>query len=191
VKPRVGLIWDQPLVFGRFLEDCGVITVPVTPHLLAAPFFRGQYNVIIVPTGFANPAYSQILPALRAVSPRIKRFVESGGNLLVYGAADPRSSVYDWLPFQLSYHYEPVNCHLEVDTSHPCAAIIRDYDPDHIEFDGYFPTFEGVEIATANGKAVLVEKVIGKGTILVTTIHEYPSRCFISSFCLTAGETFF
>jgi hypothetical protein len=191
VKPRAGLVWDQPLVFGRFLEDCGIITVQVTPQLLAAPFFRGQYNVLIVPTGFANPAYSRLLPALRASSERIKSFVERGGNLLVYGAADSRSSTYDWLPFPVSYCYSPVNGPVDVDPSSPHSAIIRDYDPRHIECDGYFPSFEGKAIATAAGQVVLLEKTAGKGTILVTTIHEYPSRCFIAGFCMEATETLF
>ena len=191
MKPRVGLIWDQNLVFGRFLEECGVIHVPVTPHLLAAPFFRGQYSVLIVPTGFANPSYSRLLPALRASSSRIKRFLESGGNLLVYGAAAPGNNAYDWLPFRISYCYEPVNGKVDIDSSSPWSAIISDYEPDHIECDGFFPETDGTIIGTVGGNPVLVEKTIGKGTIIVTSIHEYPSRCFIAGFCMTAGETFF
>lgn len=191
MKPRVGLIWDENLVFGRFLEECGVVAVPVTPHLLAAPFFRGQYSVFIVPTGFANPAYSRLMPALRASSARIKRFVEAGGNLLVYGAADQRDNVYDWLPFRISYRYEPVNGKIDIDSSSPWAVIVSDYEPDHIEYDGFFPETDGAVIGRMNGKAVMVEKIIGKGTILVTTIHEYPSRCFIAGFSVKAGETFF
>jgi hypothetical protein len=191
LKPRVGLVWDENLVFGRFLEECGVITVPVTPHLLAAPFFKGQYSVLIVPTGFANPSYSRLLPALRASSGRIRRFVEAGGNLLVYGAADHREHVYDWLPFSISYRYEPVNGMIAIDPSSPWSAIVSDYEPDHIECDGYFPTTDGAVIGTMGGNAVMVEKTVGKGTILVTTIHEYPSRCFIAGFSAAAGETFF
>jgi hypothetical protein len=191
LRPRVGLVWDENLVFGRFLEECGVITVPVTPHLLAAPFFRGQYSVLIVPTGFANPSYSRLLPALRASSTRIRRFVEAGGNLLVYGAADHREDVYDWLPFRISYRYEPVNGTIAIDPSSRWAAIVSDYEPTHIECDGYFQETDGVVIGTMGGNPVMVEKIIGKGTILVTTIHEYPSRCFIAGFSAAAGETFF
>ncbi len=57
--------------------------------------------------------------------------------------------------------------------------------------DGFFPETDGAVIGRMNGKAVMVEKIIGKGTILVTTIHEYPSRCFIAGFSVKAGETFF
>ena len=54
-----------------------------------------------------------------------------------------------------------------------------------------FSGTDGAIIGRMNGKAVMVEKIIGKGTILVTTIHEYPSRCFIAGFSVKAGETFF
>lgn len=191
MKPRVGLVWDQPLVFCRFLEECGVTSIPVTPHLLAAPFFRGQYSVLIVPTGFANPAYSQVLPALKASSGRIRRFVENGGTLVVYGAADPAPDRYGWLPFNVVYQYEPGNNRIELEPGHFLSTIISDYDPDHIEYDGFFPSFEGTKVGTINGNTVLVEKILGKGMTVVTSIHEYPSKSFIASLCMKAGETFF
>jgi hypothetical protein len=191
LKPRFGLVWDQPLVFGRFLEDCDVTSIPVTPHLLAAPFFRGQYHVLIIPTGFANPAYSKVLPALKACSDRICRFVENGGTLVVYGAADPQPDRYSWLPFRVVYHYEPGNGRIEVEPGNPFSSIISDYDPDHIEYDGFFSSFECNNIGTIDGKAVLLEKNLGKGVIIVTSIHEYPSRSFINGLCMKAGETFF
>ncbi len=191
MKPRVGLVWDQPLVFGRFLEECGVTSIPVTPQLLAAPFFRGQYNVLIIPTGFANPAYSQVLPALRASSGRIRRFVENGGCLVVYGAADPGPDRYNWLPFQATYRYEPGNGRIEMDPGNMLSSITRDYHPDHIEYDGFFSSFEGNAVGTIDGNTVLFEKSLGTGVIVVTSIHEYPSRSFVTALCMKAGETFF
>ncbi len=191
MKPRFGLVWDQPLVFGRFLEECGVTSIPVTPHLLAAPFFRGQYRVLIIPTGFANPAYSQVLPALKASSGRIRRFVENGGILVVYGAAAPLPDRYSWLPFRVVYQYDPGNGRIEIVPGHPLSLITSDYDPDHIEYDGFFSSFEGDNVGTIDGKTVLLEKNLGKGVIVVTSIHEYPSRSFVTSLCMKAGETFF
>ena len=191
MKPRVGLVWDQPLVFGRFLEECGVTSIPVTPHLLAAPFFRGQYSVLIIPTGFANPAYSQVLPALKASSGRIRRFVENGGILVVYGAADPLPGRYSWLPFRVEYQYEPGNGRIEIEPGSRLSSIISDYDPDHIEYDGFFTSPEGNIVGTIEGKPVLLEKNLGKGIIVVTSIHEYPSRSFVTCLSMTAGETFF
>jgi hypothetical protein len=191
LKHSVGLVWDKPLVFGRFLEDCGVTAIPVTPYLLSAPFFRGQYSVLIIPTGFANPAYCRVLPALKATSGRIRRFVENGGTLLVYGAADPRPDSYDWLPFSVVYQYQPGNGPVEIDPELSLSSIISDYDKDHIEYDGFFPTSGGNNIGIADGNTVLIEKTLGKGVIVVTSIHEYPSRSFVSSLCMKAGETFF
>jgi len=191
LKPRVGLVWDQPLVFGRFLEECGVASIPVTPHLLAAPFFKGQYSVLIIPTGFANPSYSQVLPALKASSGRIRRFVENGGILVVYGAADPLPGRYSWLPFSVDYQYAPGNGRIEIEPGNPLSSIICDYDPDHIEYDGFFSAFEGNIVGTIEGKPVLLEKTIGKGVIVLTSIHEYPSKSFVTSLSMKAGETFF
>jgi hypothetical protein len=166
-------------------------SIPVTPHLLAAPFFRGQYSVLIIPTGFANPAYSQVLPALKASSGRIRRFVENGGTLVVYGAADPFPDRYSWLPFSVVYRYDPGNSRIEIEPDHPLSSIISDYDPDHIEYDGFFPSFEGNTVGTIDGKTVLLEKTLGKGVIVVTSIHEYPSKSFVTSICMKSGETFF
>ena len=95
---RAGFVWATPLHFNRFIEDCGIISELITPHMLSAPFYRPTLNCLIVPTGFANPAYSNLLPALRASSPRIRRFVENGGSLLVFGAATDKPDAYDWLP---------------------------------------------------------------------------------------------
>jgi hypothetical protein len=191
LKPHIGLVWDQPLVFCRFLEECDVTSVPVTPHLLAAPFFRGQYSVLIIPTGFANPAYSNVLPSLKVCSGRIRRFVENGGILVVYGAADPHPDRYSWLPFNVIYQYEPGNGRIGIEPGHPLASIVSDYDPDHIEYDGFFSSFEGSGVGTIEGKTVLLEKTLGNGVIIVTSIHEYPSRSFIKGLCMKAGETFF
>ena len=69
---RAGFVWATPQHFNRFIEECGITCEPVTPHMLAAPFYRPTLNCLIIPTGFANPAYSNLLPALRASSPRIR-----------------------------------------------------------------------------------------------------------------------
>ena len=86
----MGLLWDSPLMFSRLIEDCGACCEMVNPYMLASPFWRGRFTALIVPTGFANPAYSNLLPALRASSGRIRRFIKSGGRLLAFGAGCPR-----------------------------------------------------------------------------------------------------
>lgn len=105
---RAGFVWATSQHFNRYIEECGVSCELVTPHMLAAPFYRPVLSCLIIPTGFGNPAYSNLLPALRASSPRIRRFVETGGSLLVFGAAAEKPDAYDWLPFGIVYRHD---CH--------------------------------------------------------------------------------
>ena len=180
---RAGFVWATSQHFNRFIEECGVGCELVTPHMLAAPFYRPSFNCLIIPTGFGNPAYSNLLPALRASSPRIRRFVENGGSLLVYGAAADKPEAYDWLPFRITYrqdvHPRAISC-----VPGSCAGpLISDYDPAAIECDGVFPEHEGEVAGTSGSSAVIVEKRVGSGRVVVTSVHEYPSRAFLKTFC--------
>jgi hypothetical protein len=188
---RAGFVWDSPQYFSRLIEDCGITCEIVTPHMLAAPFFRGSFNCLIVPTGFGNPRYSNLLPALRASSSRIEKFVEHGGNLLVFGAADNRADAYDWLPFQVIYRHD---CHprkITFSGESIAATIVDEYDPTNIECDGAFPVHEGTCIGSAESSDVIIEHSCGKGRIVVTSVHEFPSRNFLKKFCCDAEQTTF
>jgi glutamine amidotransferase-like uncharacterized protein len=159
--------------------------------MLAAPFYRTTLNCLIVPTGFANPAYSNLLPALRASSSRIARFVENGGNLLVYGAAIGNPDAYDWLPFMVRYTHD---CHprdIRCDPSSETRLIIEDYDASCIECDGIFPSFDAECTGLAGGSAVILEKQLGDGVVIITSIHEFPSRSFIQQFCRSGRQVLF
>ncbi len=68
---RAAFVWQTKQHFNRYIEDCGITCELVTPHMLAAPFYRGSFNCLIIPTGFANPAYSNLLPALRSAASRM------------------------------------------------------------------------------------------------------------------------
>jgi len=180
---RAGLVWSSQQHFNRFIEECGISCELVTPHMLAAPFYRGSFSCLIIPTGFANPAYSNLLPALRASSSRIRRFVENGGALLVFGAAADRPDAYDWLPFRVQYRHE---CHprqISIRAGSASGTLVEDYDPSAIECDGSFPLHEGVCAGNDAGEDLLLEKQVGKGIVVVTSIHEYPSRQFLKTFC--------
>ncbi len=184
-----GFVWQTKQHFNRYIEDCGISCELITPHMLAAPFYRGAFNCLIIPTGFANPAYSNLLPALRAAAPRIKKFVENGGNLLVFGAAADKPDSYDWLPFSVVYSHD---CHprrIECSPGSGTITIIDDYDPQCIECDGSFPLHEGLRVGIAELCDVIIEKKIGNGTIIVTSIHEYPSRGFLKNICCTAKKS--
>ena len=140
---RAGFVWETPQHFVRYIEDCGIPCELVTPYMLAAPFFRGSFSCLIIPTGFANPAYCRLLPALRASSDRIQKFVENGGNLLVFGAAIDRPDAYDWLPFPVTYRHEVFPGKITCGASELGAALVEDYDPTCIECDGSFPVARG------------------------------------------------
>lgn len=188
---RAGFVWETTQHFVRFIEDCGIPCELVTPYMLAAPFFRGSFTCLIIPTGFANPAYCRLLPALRASSERIEQFVENGGNLLVFGAAIDRADAYDWLPFPVTYQHEVFPRKITCGSSELGTALVEDYDPTCIECDGIFPAHEGSAAGIADGSTVIIEKTVGKGTVFVTSVHEYPSRAFIKKFCATGTQTLF
>jgi hypothetical protein len=192
MKKKAGLIWDSELLFNRFIEDCDVSCELVTPHMLAAPFYRGRFVTFLVPTGFGNRMFSNLLPALRASSERIEAFVENGGNLLVFGAMDVSPASYDWLPFPLTYVHEYFTTTVKVDPGHEQGGFIENPGDHTIDCDGYFTEYEGEPVATSeDGRVVMVCNEVGKGTIIATSFHEYPSRNFIRSFCTRERETLF
>ena len=188
---RAGFVWDTTQPFIRYIEECGVPCELVTPYMLAAPFFRGSFSCLIIPTGFANPAYCRLLPALRASSGRIRKFVENGGNLLVYGAAIDRPGVYDWLPFPIEYRHEFSSRAVSCSGPGLGGSLVEDYDPSCIECDGSFPTHGGMTAGISGDAPLIVEKTLGKGTVLATSIHEYPSRTFVKKFCCSGIQTLF
>ena len=179
-------------MFSRLIEDCGACCETINPHMLASPFWRGRFGALIVPTGFANPAYSNLLPALRAAEGRIRRFIENGGRLLVFGAGCNREDAYGWLPFPVTYSfgYGPRAVSFTEKSGH--NSLFAGYDLGAVECDGSFPSHGGETLAaSASGEALLIGKAIGGGIILVSSIHEYPSREFLKEFSCREGETLF
>jgi hypothetical protein len=188
---RAGFVWNTPLPFNRYIEECGIACELVTPHMLAAPFYRPMFNCLIIPTGFGNPVYSVLLPALRASSARIGRFVEKGGSLLVFGAAADKPDAYDWLPFRVVYRHD---CHprpVGFSAGSKTCSLIEDYDAAAIECDGTFPEHESEASGRSGEAAVVIEKRVGRGRIVVTSLHEYPSRRFLKDFCAEGSLTQF
>ena len=186
---RTGFFWDSDQIFTRLLRECTGSCELVTPQLLASPFYRGRFTAIVIPTGFGNPAYSRLLPALRASAGRVERYLEAGGRILVFGAADERPGSYDWLPFRLTYRHGYGPRRISFVPGSPWASLTEGYDTAAIECDGTFPEHEGTAIATTDaGEAVVVEKAVGKGLVLAAAVHEYPSRSFLASFSCGGDE---
>lgn len=182
---RTAVLWDREMTFNRLVEDAsGGPTDAVTPLMLSAPFFRGKYAGILIPTGFGNLSYSRLLPALRACSERIEEYLENGGRLLVFGAADASPARYDWLPVDVSYHFEFMEHDLTIDESSPWVSLFCGYDTANFASDGWFDKTDGRAIAVSKqtGKPVFVECSIGEGTLLLASTHEYPSAEFLKQF---------
>ncbi|UUX92950.1 hypothetical protein [Methanoplanus endosymbiosus] len=192
MKSKAGIAWECEGYIHRYLGDCGINCEAVTPQLMAAPFFRGNFIAVIIPTGFANPVYSGLLPALRASSERIRKFVQKGGNVMVFGAMTDKPKVYDWLPFELEYNYEYFSSGILVREDHQFSSVMDDFDITDLEMDGYFSGYGGNPLAeTRDGKAVMIAEKYGDGHYLVTSIHEFPSREFLKKFCSGDAEILF
>ncbi|PWR72940.1 hypothetical protein ACKUB1_06420 [Methanospirillum stamsii] len=187
---QVAFIWEGPLLFTKLFEDCGHSCELVTPQLLAAPFFRRKLHGVIIPAGFASPDHCRILTALRAISPRIERFINEGGTLLAFGAGWNHPQAYDWLPVPVTYQYGFAQELLGSNGRHPYARIIEDGD-ETVSIDGTLndvPNGEEHVILSAPQGPVLVQVPYGKGRIVITSLHEYPSRHFIRDLYTGGGE---
>jgi len=165
----------------------GLVRTSYTPNAGNA-VFRGSFCAIVVPTGFANPIYSRLLPALRASSSRIKKFLDNGGRLLAFGPGADRKDAYDWLPFRVFYTHKKQVGGIECVSSNACASLFAGYDLSAIECDGFFPDHDCEIIAKTEDGAVLIHCCTNSGEAVVTTIHEYPSEAFIRQFCSGASE---
>ncbi len=188
---RTGLLWETPVTFQRYVEDCGASCALVTPQLCAAPFFRGSFGALIIPTGFANPVYSKTLVALRASADRVRRYLERGGALVVFGAAIDRPDAYDWLPFRLVYRHQYGPCRVEPVRPALFESLFGGYDTAALECDGWFEEVDAEVIATAACRPVAVARSVGDGLVIATTVHEYPARSFLSALGADRRETLF
>jgi hypothetical protein len=96
--------------------------------------------------------------------------------LLVYGALT-ESHNYEWLPVNLEYiqRYGPVE--LSPHSQSDVSLLAGDTS---LECDGFFCSADGECILlNDSNEVVLVEIKYGKGMIIATTIHEFPTPEFI------------
>jgi hypothetical protein len=172
----VMLLWDTPILFEKLFKEHGYECLRVDGNSLGTPFLPAS-KCLMVPTGFANPAYTKVAKGIENKGDKIANFVKRGGVLVVFGACVPEYD-YDWLPFELSYVEEHMQSPLEVvDDSMPCI-IGEPQEP--VECDGYFSRADGeVILKDEQGRAVMVKKEFGEGLIIATTVHEFPSADFL------------
>ena len=178
---KIAVFWDNEMMFHKVVADAVGSVEAVSPLMLAASFYHSSYAGIIIPTGFGNTHYSRMLPALRASASRIKEYIEGGGKMLVFGAADSEPKRYDWLPVKVDYHYEFMEHAVTVDSSSPFSSLADGYDKEHLPCDGWFENADGKALITSqiNNYPVLSEWDIGDGILLLASIHEYPTVSFL------------
>lgn len=174
--PDIAIIGERTFLFDKLLAETGREYQFVKPEVLGSPFLP-RFRMVMIPTGFANPQYSRALLALRAAKSRIAEFLERGGVVTVFGPLVPEHD-YDWLPLPLRYVGDYRSADLVPRSDHPCTALPG---AKAAECDGYLVPGEGFVTALEDdrGRAVLVVGKFGRGKIIATTIHEFPSAEFL------------
>ncbi|RQD83151.1 hypothetical protein [Methanosalsum natronophilum] len=174
------MIWDSPILFEKLFQEHDMTCDRVNSSSINTPFLPACKGIII-PTGFANPAYSKVYSNIEKCADRLEKFVKNGGTLVVYG---PTINEYDycWLPYNFRYIQDHKSTLLGRDlTDDQFSKLIIEESDEHIECDGYFHKSDEFEecIYNNNDECILIAKKHGKGTIILTSIHEFPSPNFL------------
>lgn len=180
--PDIAIIGEETFLFDKLLAETGREYQFVKPEVLGSPFLP-RFRMVMIPTGFANPQYSRALLALRAARSRIADFLERGGVITVFAPLVPEHD-YEWLPLPLKYVGDSRRADLVPACDHPTTALVG---AKAAECDGYLVPGEGFVTALIDdrGRAVLVVGEVGRGKIVATTIHEFPSLEYL---CWAAEE---
>lgn len=174
----VMLLWDNPLLFEKLFEENGLKCQRILSTALGTPFLPAC-KCVIVPTGFANSAYTKILPGIERNGKAFEKFVSAGGVLVIFGAL-VKTYDHNWLPMQLTYTEKHGETHLHRLGEHGAQCIVADPEMT-VECDGYFSSTDGdVILNNDDGEAVMVVKEMGEGMIIATTVHEFPSPDFLT-----------
>lgn len=176
----VSFLSNRGNVFEATFKEYGFSCQQIMPLAFGSPFCQPS-KLLIIPSGFADPKYYKILPTLERNKDKIKEFIENGGIVLAFGAIVDDYE-YSWLPMTLKYHMWFKARHVNlVKHDSPAALLV---EPGERECDGYFTEHDGETIMTLDdGKPVLVYKKYGKGHIIASALHEYPSKRFIEWAC--------
>ncbi|AEH61561.1 conserved hypothetical protein [Methanosalsum zhilinae DSM 4017] len=172
------IIWDSPILFEKLFQEHGFTCTRVHSSALNTPYLP-PCRSIIIPTGFANPDYTKILPDIEKCSDKLKRFVEDGGMLVIYGPA-VESYEYKWLPFDIQYrqNHESTLLNVAGEDEHGAHSIVENTDIP-VECDGYFSGCHDPAICNDRGEPVMIIEKLGQGAVILTSIHEFPSASFL------------
>jgi hypothetical protein len=174
----IALIWDRPLLFEKLFVEYGIACERVSP-LQIGTAYSPKFKVAILPVGFGNPAYSTVAKSVRRLGTPLQQFLQKGGVLLVFS---PYVDNYDFawlgLPYKFKHLVRDTLLKITVRKQHPAADIIDVYEA---HTDGYLIGVEENDvILQSEDGPVLMVKTVDEGRVILTTIHEFPARRFIS-----------
>ncbi len=184
---EVMLIWDNPLLFEKLFKEHDIKCQRIVADSIGTPF-TPPCKCVVIPTGFANKEYTNILPGIERNAKSFENFVRKGGNLIIFSPVVPEYS-YRWLPMELEYKQKHQITKICKDEDHEAQCLV-DNKCSEVEFDGYFSKTEGKVVYSSNeGMPLMVVKELGEGKIIATTIHELPSGEFLKWITETAKKS--
>lgn len=173
----VMLLWETPLLFEKLFIEYGIKCQRVPAESIGTPFLP-PCRCLILPTGFANPAYTSTVKGVVRNKNKIDNFLQKGGTVVIFGPMVPEYG-YDWLPFELKYVQEQGYGTVQRVAGYEDICVI-DKHTTEVEYDGYFlDTDAKVVLRDENNRSLMIVKDVGKGKVIACSIHEFPSKDFL------------
>lgn len=186
------LVRDTPSFQETAFRAYGLSFAAVCPSQTGSPYLPPAY-LAILPPGFGDPEYSGLSdcfdPRRPGHKPPLVRFfrdfAKNGGTVLIFS---PMRDAFDLslLGFSeegLTGFYRRKDQYLPADPS-----VLKDAD---VMFcDGFFEIAAPAQTPAAPAESVvLIKKSVGKGQVIMTTIHEMPSKEFFTSLISESGKS--
>lgn len=173
----VMLLWETPLLFEKLFIEYGIKCQRVPAESLGTPFLP-PCRCLVLPTGFANPAYTSTLKGVVRNKSKIEKFLKNGGTVLIFGPMVPEYD-YDWLPIELKYIQEQGSGTVQRMEGYEEICAIDSHTTE-VEYDGYFmDTDAKVVLRDSSYRPIMVVKNAGKGKVIACSVHEFPSKDFL------------
>ncbi|MDR2943892.1 MAG: hypothetical protein LBU81_02210 [Methanosarcinales archaeon] len=184
--PDVIILWDSPLFFEHMFQEYGISSMVAAPASLNSPHLPPA-KLLVVPAGFTYPEHAAVSGALadEKVRKKIFDFVENGGVFLIFSplkeigscGACREPAVTDLARFGFEAEYTQTD--ILILRGSPLTE-----NTDSVYCDGYFQNIGGVfsVIETDDeGKAVHIAASLGKGKIILSSVHEFLSKAYFNS----------
>ncbi len=184
--PDVIILWDSPLFFEHMFQEYGISSTVAAPASLNSPHMPPA-KLLIVPAGFTYPEHAAVSGALADVKiqKKIFNFVENGGVFLMFSplkevstcSACREPAVTSLARFGLEAEY------VQTDVLLPRSSPLTG-ETDSVYCDGYFRNIGGrfsVIEEDGEGRPVHIAADLGKGKIILSSVHEFLSKTYFSS----------